>query len=67
MLCAAQTDTLGAEVASLTCVAGSVGVGAYEGFGVFGCEVHDGAEIAVEFGFYGGHLSVIYIAGRAVK
>ena len=63
VFCAAEADTLCAEVASLLGVAGAVGVGANEGFGVFGCKVHDCSEVAVEFGFGGGHLTVVNVAG----
>ncbi len=67
MLRTAETDALCAELAGLLGVAGRVGVGAYEGLGVLGSEVHDSAEVAVEFGFYGGNLTVVYFAGGAVE
>ncbi len=67
VFCAAQADTLCAEVACLLGVAGRVGVGAYEGFGVFRGEVHDCAEVAADFGFGGGYLTVVNFAGRTVE
>ncbi len=67
MLGAAQADALGAEVAGLTGVAGSVGIGAHEGLGELGGKVHDCAEVAAEFGFGGGHLAVVNFTGRAVE
>ena len=67
VLGAAQADALGSEAASLAGVAGRVGVGAYEGLGVFGCEVHNGAEVAAQFGIGSGHGAVVYFAGGAVE
>ena len=67
VLCAAEADALCAEEASLLGVAGCVGVGADECLGVFGGEVHDGTEVAVELGLYGGNLSVVYVAGGSVE
>ena len=67
VLGAAEADALGAEFAGLAGVAGGVGVGAHEGLGIFGSEVHDCAEVAVELGINGGHLTVVNVAGRAVE
>ncbi len=67
MLCAAESDTLGTEMTGLLGVAGGVGVGTDESLGVFGCEVHDSTEVAVELGLNGGHLAVVDISGRTVE
>ncbi len=67
MLRTAQTDALSAEVACLLGIAGRVGVGAHESLGIFSREIHDSAEVTVEFGIGGGHLTVIDVTGRSVE
>ena len=63
VLCTAKADTLSAEFACLTGVAGGVGVGAYVCFCELVGKVHDSEEVAVECGLGGGHLTVVNFAG----
>ena len=67
MFCAAKTDTLCAEVACLTGVAGSIGVSAYKCLCVLVGKIHDSGEVTVENGFGGGNLTVVYFTGGTIE